>query len=215
MFLDRKDAALQLARKLDEYRHQPVVVLAIPRGGLPLGAIIADSLSAPLDVALSKKIGHPLNKEYAIGAISLEEAILSDTHGISAQYIEAETRRIRKKLRQRYDQYYTDKVAEDLEDKVVIIVDDGIATGNTVKVTAEFVHKKRPRMVIVAIPVAPTDTVLRLQASSFIDRVVCLLPAKHFRAVGLFYKDFKQVTDEEAIRILRDQKIDKDPSKRN
>ncbi|MDC6352104.1 phosphoribosyltransferase family protein [Zeaxanthinibacter sp. PT1] len=209
MFQDRTDAALQLTSQLDEYRQHAVVVLAIPRGGLPLGAIIAKYLDAPLDVALSKKIGHPLNKEYAIGAISLEEAILSDKHGISEQYIEAETKRIREKLRQQQEQYYRDKAVKDLENKIVIIVDDGIATGNTIKVTAEFVQKKHPKMVIVAIPVAPADAVASLEASPHIDKVVCLHAAKNFRAVGLFYRDFRQVSDDEAIRILRENEFHK------
>ena len=106
MFKDRIDAGTQLAEKLLEFKSQNVVVLAIPRGGLPLGTIVAKALNVPLDVALTKKIGHPSNKEYAIGAVSLENIILSDAVGVTKGYIEEETARLRKKLKQ------TDKQAD-------------------------------------------------------------------------------------------------------
>ncbi|MBT8314823.1 MAG: phosphoribosyltransferase, partial [Maribacter sp.] len=134
MFKDRNDAGMQLAESLLDYMNQDVVVLAIPRGGLPLGAIIAKKLNAPLDVALTKKIGHPFNKEYAIGALSLENSILNDAVGVTKGYIDEEKNKLRKKLKERHNQYYKNNVPQNLEDRTVIIVDDGIATGNTILV---------------------------------------------------------------------------------
>jgi predicted phosphoribosyltransferase len=204
MFKDRIDAGIQLAEELVPYKGQNVVVLAIPRGGLPLGAIVAKTLKAPLDVALSKKIGHPYNREYAIGAVSLDQIVLNDVAGVHQRYIEEETTRIREKLKKRHEQYYKSRKPQDLSDKVVIIIDDGIATGNTIRVTAEMVKAHKPKRVIVAIPVAPPSAIKSLENSSFIDEVVCLYTPYDFMAVGQFYEYFDQVSDEEAINLLHE-----------
>ena len=206
MFKNRIDAGTQLAEKLLEFKSQNVVVLAIPRGGLPLGAIVAKALNAPLDVALTKKIGHPYNKEYAIGAVSLENIILSDAISVTKGYIEEETARLRKKLKERHNQYYKKGVSQDLKDKIVIIVDDGIATGNTILVTIELVKMQNPNKIVVAIPVAPPSTVRKLEASSEVDEVICLETPYNFHAVGQFYQEFYQVSDQEAIQLLEESK---------
>ncbi|MFT5737217.1 MAG: putative phosphoribosyl transferase [Maribacter sp.] len=145
MFKDRIDAGNQLAKQLLKFKNEEVVVVAIPRGGLPLAAIVAKTLNAPLDVALSKKIGHPYNSEYAIGAVSLDHFILSDAMGVTKGYIEEEAAKLRKKLQERYRQYYSNRKPESLKGKTVVIVDDGIATGNTLLVTVAFVAKKSYR----------------------------------------------------------------------
>ncbi len=181
-----------------------MVVLAIPRGGLPIGVIVAKTLQAPLDVSLSKKIGHPFNREYAIGAVSLENSILNDVSGVHKNYIVEESARIREKLKQRHQQYYKSRQPEDLKDKIVIIIDDGIATGNTIRVTAELVRAQNPKKVIVAIPVAPISAVKSLEDSSHIDQVICLQTPSDFMAVGQFYEFFNQVSDEEAIQLLEE-----------
>jgi len=204
MFQDRTDAGIQLAEKLTFYKDQDVVVLAIPRGGLPLGSIVAKALNAPLDVALIKKIGHPNNKEYAIGAVSLESVITSDTVNIPKRYIEDETTRIRDLLIQRYKQYYKEGKPHDLKDKVVIIVDDGIATGNTLLATVELIHKHKPKAIVVAIPVAPTSSLNKLEDSPHVNEVICLETPYNFMAVGQFYEEFDPVSDREAIKILQE-----------
>ncbi len=206
MFKDRIDAGTQLAEKLLDFKSQNVVVLAIPRGGLPLGAIVAKALNAPLDVALTKKIGHPSNKEYAIGAVSLENIILSDAVGVTKGYIEEETARLRKKLKERHNQYYKNNVPQNIKDKTVIIVDDGIATGNTILVTIELVKMQNPNKIIVAIPVAPPSTVRKLENSPEIDEVICLETPYNFHAVGQFYEEFYQVSDQEAIQLLEESR---------
>lgn len=204
MFKDRIEAGIQLADELLPYKDQNAVVLAIPRGGLPLGSIVAKALNAPLDVALSKKIGHPYNREYAIGAVSMDQIVLNDVAGVHTRYIEEETARIRKKLKKRYLQYYKNRKPQELKDKIVIIIDDGIATGNTIRVTAEMVKAHKPKKVIVAIPVAPPSAIKSLEASAFVDEVICLYTPYDFMAVGQFYEYFEQVSDEEAINLLQE-----------
>ena len=205
MFKDRIDAGIQLAKKLNSYKDKKnVVILAIPRGGLPLGAIVAKSLNAKLDVALSNKIGHPFNKEFAIGALSLNNIILDDNIEISIDYIEKEKKQLREKLKKRQAQYFKNRSPIALKDKIVIIIDDGIATGNTIRVTAQLVYDQKPEKIVIAIPVAPKSTVQKLNAASYIDEVVCLEKPFNFQAVGQFYTDFNQVSDEEAIKVLEE-----------
>ncbi|MBQ4819680.1 phosphoribosyltransferase [Aquimarina sp. MMG016] len=204
MFKDRTDAGIQLAEKLIHFKDYDTVVIAIPRGGLPLAAIVAKTLEAPLDVALTKKIGHPHNKEYAIGAISLDSRILSSPIEASEAYIEKETNRIRHVLSKRRDQYYKNSEPQDVKGKTVIIIDDGIATGNTILATIELVYKKDPSRIVVAIPVAPPSALEKLNISPYVDEVVYLEAPYNFQAVGQFYDQFHTVTDEMAIRILEE-----------
>lgn len=204
MFKDRNDAGKQLAKRLLGYKNKEVVVVAIPRGGLPLGAIIAEALNAPLDVVLTKKIGHPINKEYAIGAVSLGNKFITDSIGASLSYIDEETRRIREILQQRQDQYYKNLNPKDLKDKIVIIVDDGIATGSTMLATVALIKDKDPSRLIVAVPVAASTAFEKLNNSPVVDEVVCLQIPKYFQAVGQFYKEFEPVLDKRAIQILEE-----------
>lgn len=202
MFEDRNDAGTQLAKKLTKFKEENVVVLAIPRGGLPVGAQVAKSLQAPLDVVLTKKIGYPTNKEYAIGAVSLESIVLTNAMGIEKSYIDQETARIRKTLRERYNQYYKHQSPVNLKNKTVIIVDDGVATGNTLLATIELVYKQNPSKIVIAIPVAPASAIYKISNTENVDEVICILIPDNFRAVGQFYKNFEQVTDQKAIQIL-------------
>ena len=207
MFEDRIEAGTQLAEKLVKFKSENVVVLAIPRGALPIGAIVAKTLNAPLDVALTKKIGHPFHKEYAIGAVSLEDIILTDATGIGQAYIEEETTRIRKTLLERHKQYYKHRSPENLTNKTVIIVDDGIATGNTLLATLELVSKQHPKKIVVAIPVAPSSGIRKLENNPNVDEIICLLVPYNFQAVGQFYEKFEQVSDQEAIALLEENSI--------
>lgn len=202
MFTNRKEAGILLAEKLKIYRNKPTVVLAIPRGGLPVGAEIAKKLNAPLDVVLSKKIGHPYNKEFAIGAVSLKGIILSSSENIPDSYIKSETEKIRELLEFRHRQYHQDTSPASLDAKVVIIVDDGIATGNTLLSTVALVADENPTEIVVAIPVSPPSSLQKLKNSTLINLVVCLETPSNFQAVGQFYEEFNPVTDEEAITIL-------------
>ncbi|MFN4763436.1 phosphoribosyltransferase [Gillisia sp. Q332] len=202
MFRDRIEAGNQLAEKLLHYKNKEVVVLAIPRGGLPLGAIVARALDAPLNVALSKKIGYPGNKEFAIGAVSMEDVVLDKTLQVPENYLESETALIRKSLAKKYEQYYKNFEPEKLAGKIVILIDDGIATGNTLFVTISLVAHQDPAGIVVAIPVAPPSVIERLNNFPEVDEVICLETPFGFRAVGQFYEDFSAISDEEAINLL-------------
>lgn len=203
IFKDRIDAANQLATKLDSYKNKDAIILAIPRGGVPIGYVIANQLNLPLEIVLSKKIGHPLHKEYAIGAVTLKGRVLSDAaREISQEYIEEETKKIRDLLTKRYQEYYGKKKPFELNDKVLIVVDDGIATGNTILSTIQMLHEEQPKKIIVAIPVASPSALQKLKNTSFIDEVICISAPTNFRAVGQFYDNFDQVDDSEVKALL-------------
>jgi putative phosphoribosyl transferase len=203
LFKNRKEAGVMLAHELYSSKNNFDLVLAIPRGGLPLGAIIAKQLHLPLDVVLTKKIGSRYNKEYAIGALSLTGRILESESGFEeTEYIESETKRIRKLLEERDRKYHKTASRHEVKDKKVILVDDGIATGNTMLATVDLIHRAGASQITLAIPVAPSSTIDKLSSSSHIDKVVCLYEPKPFYAIGEFYKDFSPVSDEEAITIL-------------
>ena len=204
MFNDRYDAGLQLANLLRHYKNRDGVVLAVPRGGVEVGYVVAKELGLPLEVVLSKKIGHPAHPEFAIGAVSLEGRVVTERPDVSKEYIEEETERLRRLLRERYKMYYGDRKPVNMEDKIVIVVDDGIATGNTLLSTVELVRHHRPRWVVVAIPVAPPDSLRKLREADGVDEVVCVLSPRDFYAVGQFYEHFDQVEDEEVKRLLEE-----------
>ncbi len=204
MFKDRFDAGRQLAKALQHYKNRDGVILAVPRGGVEIGYVLARELDLPLEVVLSKKIGHPNQPEFAIGAVSLESRIVNERPDVSEEYIEKETNRLRQLLRERYKSYYGDRQPLSLEDKIVIVVDDGIATGNTLLSTVELVRHHRPRWVVVAIPVAPPDSLRHIEQAKGVDEVVCLLAPRDFYAVGQFYENFDQVEDEEVRRLLKE-----------
>ena len=204
MYKDRTEAALLLAKKLRPYRDTNSVILAVPRGGVPLGYILSRQLGLPLEVVLSKKIGHPLHREYAIGAVTLTGRKLSEAAAeVPSSYIEEETKRIREKLNRRYQDYYGDKEPLSLKGKTLIIVDDGIATGNTMFSIIEMLYQQEPAKIVVAVPVAPYSAIKKFKSSPMIDEVICPLVPDYFRAVGQFYQNFDQVEDHEVKQLLQ------------
>ena len=200
MLKDRIEAGLLLSEKLKKYQNSNSVVLAVPRGGVPIGAVIAKSLHLPLDIVLSKKIGHPYNKEFAVGAVSMDSTIIDEHTGVPNAYIEEEIVRLRKLLRGNYERYMGNRQPLDIKGKNVILVDDGIATGNTLLVSINMLRKQNPAKIIVAVPVLPYDTVKVFEENT--DEFVYLIASKNFRGVGGFYEEFNQVEDEEVKKIL-------------
>lgn len=199
---NRTQAGLLLSEKLKNYQNSNSVVLAIPRGGVPVGYEIAKKLHLPLDIILSKKIGHPLNKEFAIGAISMDSTIIDEHSDVPLEYIEKEIPRLRKLLQQKYELYMGSRAPITVEGKNVIIVDDGIATGNTLLASIAMLRKSNPAKIIVAVPVLPDDAIIKIQRKA--DELVYLIAPTYFRGVGGFYEDFSQVEDKEAIQMLSD-----------
>ncbi|HET9746771.1 MAG TPA: phosphoribosyltransferase family protein [Chitinophagaceae bacterium] len=200
MFRDRTEAGLLLAERLKKFKNDPGVVLAVPRGGVPVAYFVATELGFPLEIILTKKIGHPANKEYAIGAASLTDYFIIPHEYVTAQYIRKELVQIRNKLREMYKKFMGDREPESLKGKTVIVVDDGVATGNTLLGTIQVLRKSNPEKVIIAVPVASKSAVEKLSRQA--DEVIALLVPEEFYGVGSFYQDFGQVSDEEVIFYL-------------
>ncbi len=202
IFKDRLEAGLLLSEKLQRYKNTNSVVLAIPRGGVPVAHEVAKSLDLPLDIVLSKKIGHPSNKEFAIGAVSLDSIITDKRMDVSNEYIEKETLRLKELLQKKHKLYRGNREPIDIAGKNVIVVDDGIATGNTLLVTLEMLRRKNPAKIIVAVPVLPYDTLKTFEENT--DDFIYLIASRSFRGVGGFYENFDQVQDDEVMSMLRD-----------
>ena len=189
------EAGLMLAARLQKYKDKAGVILAVPRGGVPVAYAVAKELGLPVQLILTKKIGHPLNKEYAIGAAGLSDYFVIPHDNVTDDYIEEELTRIRTRLREMQKLFMGNKVPLSLEGKTVIVVDDGIATGNTLLGTINLLRKSKPGKIVIGVPVASGKAVEKL--SKVADEVVSVLVPHEFYGVGAFYEDFQQVTDEE------------------
>jgi predicted phosphoribosyltransferase len=205
-FSDRVDAGKRLAQALADFHGKNAVVLAIPRGGVVVGYEIAAALMLPLDIIVPRKLGAPDNPELAIGAIAEDGSTVLDNQlitylGVSSGYIEEESQRQRQEISRRMQVYREGNPPANLAVKDVIIVDDGIATGATMKAALASVKNRGAKSVTVAVPVAPPQTITELK--HFADRVVCLYTPEYFQAIGQFYEDFNQTSDEEVIRLLK------------
>lgn len=204
MFKNRIDAGIKLGFALLESNIEDPVILGIPRGGVIVAAEVAKILKAPLDIAIARKIGAPFDREYAIGAInSLGNVILNETSirelGISNEYIEKSVKEEIEEIKRRLSVYRGERDMIDIKDKSVIIVDDGLATGLTMLSVVKGVKANNPKKTIVAVPVASYEAVKRLEKEA---EVIALYIPEYFYAVGQFYEDFRQVTDEEVISAL-------------
>lgn len=205
-FADRVDAGKRLAQSLSDFHGKNAVVLAIPRGGVVVGYEIAAALVLPLDVIVPHKLGAPDNPELAIGAIAEDGSTVLDNQlitylGVCSGYIEEESERQRQEITRRMQLYRQGAPPVDLKGKEVIIVDDGIATGSTMKAALASVKNRGAKTVTVAVPVGPPQTITDLKHQA--DRVVCLYTPEYFQAIGQFYEDFSQTSDEEVIRLLK------------
>lgn len=205
MFRDRIDAGRQLAVRLDERGVEADIVVAIPRGGLPIGRVVADSLGVPLDIVAARKLGAPGNAELAIGAVASDGAVwlnesLIDELGIGNTYVDDRIRRERAAAQRKVETYRSDRPPLDLTGKRVVIVDDGIATGATAIACIRQLRNAGAEHIVVAVPVAPPGTAERLIAEA--DEMVCVETPAYFEAVGGFYDDFEQVSDRRAKSFL-------------
>ncbi|NLY83224.1 MAG: phosphoribosyl transferase [Acholeplasmataceae bacterium] len=208
LFHDRYDAGKRLAEKLEAYRGQNVEVFALPRGGVPLGAEIAGSLKVPLNLIITKKIGHPHNPEYAVGAVSEMGSVVynqDEISEISPLWLEQEIKNLREEINRRRSVYLPGRCPTDLGGKTVVIVDDGIATGYTMAAAIEDLKKTKPTKIVVAIPVVPEEIALRIAGS--VDELVALRIEKFYLgAGGSYYENFSQLQDAEVIALLSSSK---------
>lgn len=206
MFENREQAGDLLYEALVNYKNlDDAVVVTIPRGGVPIGYTLSQKLKLPLELVLSKKIGHPFNKEFAIGAVTLESKIL-DPHAaseVSELYIDSEVESLRDILRWRLDWYYGLRKPMDLKNKIVILVDDGVATGNTLISSVQLIQQQHPKEIVIALPVAPKATLDKIRKITSVKKIICLDKPANFRAVGQFYNNFDQVPDEVVVELMK------------
>jgi putative phosphoribosyl transferase len=200
IYTDRNDASLKLIALLEKFKNSKCVILAVPRGGVPIGYNIARKFHFPMDLLLTKKIGHPLNKEVAIGAVSLENEIVDNYPYINIGYIENEILEIKESLKKRYEKFVGDRTPVDIKNKIVIIIDDGIATGNTLLAAIKMIRGKLPKKIVVAVPIAPTDAAKKI--SNQVDEFICPIITDNFIGVGGYYMNFSQVSDEEVVQLM-------------
>lgn len=195
MFKDRTQAGKLLAAKLQKYKNDPGLVLAVPRGGVPVAYQVARELGFPLEVVLTKKIGHPNHKEYAIGAASLTDHFVIPHRDVPPAYIERELTAIRARLKEMSQKFMGDHEPEKLEGKTVIVIDDGVATGNTLLSTIGVIKKGKPAKLVIAVPIASREALIKLHKEA--DEVIALLVPEEFYGVGAFYEHFNEVSDDE------------------
>ena len=203
MFRDRVEAGKKLANALLKYGKEQAIVLAIPRGGVILGYEVASLLNLPFDILIPRKIGAPKQKEMAIGAVTEDgTSIFNDrlirSLKIDDEYIKKEIEIQIKEIKRRNGIYKKKNIF--LNNKIIILIDDGVATGATLKAAILSLKKCDIKSLIIAVPVGPKDTIYELE--KLVDEVICLSSPHPFFAVGEFYKDFNQITDREVIKLL-------------
>jgi putative phosphoribosyl transferase len=206
LFDDRRDAGRQLAAAARGYAVEDPIVLALPRGGVPVAYEVAQALGAPMDLLFVRKIGAPGHPEYGIGAVvdgDNPQVVLSDIVdqlGIPAAYVEQQKRRELEEIERRRRAYLGDREPLAIKGRTVMVVDDGIATGGTVRASLRALRSAEARRLILAVPVAAPDTIASLRSEA--DEVLCLATPEPFYAVGMHYRDFDQTSDEEVVRLL-------------
>lgn len=207
-FRDRSDAGRRLANALSAYKGRNAVVLALPRGGVPVAAEVAEALDAPLDLILVRKIGVPSQPELAMGAvvdgpapIVVRNQEVIELSGTTAEEFDAVCAEELSEIDRRRKLYLGERTRAPIAGQVVIVIDDGIATGATTRAALQAIRNRKPKELVLAVPVAPPDTIERLRGE--VDALICLEAPDAFGAIGYFYRDFRQVGDEEVVETLR------------
>jgi len=203
MYKNRKEAGEKLSEHIIRYRDEDAVLLAVPRGGVPVAYEIAQRTGLPLDVIIVKKIGHPHNPEYAVGAASVNSTYINpdNIRGVSQSYLEEQKARKQGEAEAIYRELRGDASPLDLEGKTAILVDDGVATGSTIKMAITVARNLGAERVVVAVPVGSVEAIRMLRREA--DEVICPLEPTIFYAIGQFYEDFSQVPTETAKEMLK------------
>lgn len=209
IFKDRIEAGQKLALALEKYKRQKeVIILALPRGGVVVGFEVAKALDLPLDLVVPRKIGAPGNPEFAIGAITedgegiFNEEVIRD-YGISKEYLDKIIEEEKKEAQRRLKIYRGERASLNLVGKTIILIDDGIATGLTMRAAIKSIKVKNPKKIVVAVPCGAKDSINQIKKE--VDEVVCLDAPIFFGAVGAFYENFEQTTDEEVVNLMKNQ----------
>jgi putative phosphoribosyl transferase len=209
MFYDRNEAAIKLADKLIAYRGRNPLVLAIPRGAVPMAKIIADKLGGSLDVVLVRKLRAPYSPELAVGSVDEKGGVFiaeySELAGADINYIEYEKKIQMDIIRKRRLQYSPFRPPIDPEGRIVMVIDDGLATGATMISALQALRKRNPAKLICAVPVAPAETLKKI--AELAEEVICLETPTNFEAVGQYYVNFPQIEDDEVVRLLQSQTV--------
>jgi predicted phosphoribosyltransferase len=204
MFLDRVDAGKRLAEALMDYKGKPLVVYALPRGGVVLGVEVARALEAPLDLVVVRKIGHPLQPEYAVGAVGEDGYVVANADEVDVldrRWLERATAAELKEAQRRRRVFLQGRTPVPVKGKIAIIVDDGLATGLTMSAAIHEISKRGPQKIVVAVPVAAAETLQMLR--SVVDDFVVLHVPEWLGAIGAFYQRFDQVSDEEVVALMK------------
>ena len=207
-FENRVEAGQKLAQALIKYKDEQAVVFSLPRGGVILGAKIADELNLPHDLIITRKIGHPLSPEYAIGAVAENGDLVvnyDEVVNLDPSWFKEELSKQRQEAKRRRQEYLGEAKKVDTKGKIAILVDDGIATGYTIEAAIKELKHLKPKEIVLAVPVAPRNVLDRLKG--MVDKVICLEKPQEFAgAIGSYYDDFSPVNDREVINLLKNRK---------
>jgi putative phosphoribosyl transferase len=204
-FRDRVDAGRRLAALLGKYKNQNAVIYALPRGGVPVAMEVARVLNCPLDLIIVRKIGHPMNPEYALGAVAEDGFLVvneEELARVDPKWFEAEMEKQKQEAKRRRELYLQGREPITASGKIAIIVDDGIATGSTMQVAVKKVKREKPAKMVVAVAVSPKETAQRF-AKEVDEFVAVTIPEIFWGAIGYYYDDFGQVSDEDVMALLK------------
>lgn len=210
-FKDRHEAGVKLGEKLRKYKEsKDIVVIAIPRGGVEIGFEIAKFLNVKLDIIVTKKIGLPGDEEFAIGSVSPNKEVMLNEetiriYNVPKEYIGSQKREIGEEIERRYKAYKGKYELQSLKNKIVILTDDGVATGFTTRAAINYIKSQKPKKMILAVPVAPADFSIEIRKE--VDEFICLHSTNLFFSISQFYDNFPQLTDEEVKRYLKFAKV--------
>ena len=200
-FADREDAGIRLGETLADTGIKADLVLAIPRGGVPVALMVAEKFQLPLKLYLVRKIGHPFNDEYAIGAVTENELLLNASEKPDSIYLNATIQKERERIREMKDKFGHEATRKDILGKKIILVDDGIATGTCIQLAIKEIRKMGAAEIIVAAPVCPSATKETIRQSA--DKIIILKTPPHFVGIGAYFADFSQLTDNQVMELTK------------